>query len=411
MDPGLQERITAATMDSVYNNTKQVWKLLTCPNRKIRYVCQVEHPVPKAHNNSNHEFKSFFQVWRKSGETCPEGTVAIRRTTEQDILRAGSVRKFRREVIRYQSVGDDVEWAMAYLDGGKYKGAAADVNVWAPRVSDNQEFSAAQIYVGAATNDQDANTLQAGWIAAPSLFGDSWPRLFSYWTTDASRSTGCFNLFCPGYIHTSPSVAIGARITTLSTYGGVQHDGYYEIRQKSNDGPEREACATPGKDLGALNSLVPKNRPHKVRRLKRALLYPRGRSGQSDMDNERWVLRFPSANNEIGYWPMSLFTHLNKAPATKLEYGGTVRNKKTNGVHTGTQMGSGHFAEEGFGKAAHISNIKMADDSNFGIPYSAGLLQTSAKSSNCYNVQFTPNDKRWGSYIYYGGPGKNNNCP
>nr|GMC55440.1 carboxyl-terminal peptidase [Ipomoea batatas] len=250
---------------------------------------------------------------------------------------------------------------MAYLDGGKYKGAAADVNIWAPRVSDNQEFSAAQIYVGAATNDQDANTLQAGWIAAPSLFGDSWPRLFSYWTTDASRSTGCFNLFCPGYVHTSPSVAIGARITTLSTYGGVQHDGYYEIRQ--------------------------------------------------DMDNERWVLRFPSANNEIGYWPMSLFTHLNKAPATKLEYGGTVRNKKTNGVHTGTQMGSGHFAEEGFGKAAHISNIKMADDSNFGIPYSAGLLQTSAKSSNCYNVQFTPNDKRWGSFIYYGGPGKNNNCP
>nr|GMC56788.1 DUF21 domain-containing protein [Ipomoea batatas]GME19984.1 DUF21 domain-containing protein [Ipomoea batatas] len=318
------------------------------------------HPVPKAHNNSNHEFKSF-QEWRKSGETCPEGTVAIRRTTEQDILRAGSVRKFRREVIRYQSVGDDVEWAMAYLDGGKYKGAAADVNIWAPRVSDNQEFSAAQIYVGAATNDQDANTLQAGWIAAPSLFGDSWPRLFSYWTTDASRSTGCFNLFCPGYVHTSPSVAIGARITTLSTYGGVQHDGYYEIRQ--------------------------------------------------DMDKERWVLRFPSANNEIGYWPMSLFTHLNKAPATKLEYGGTVRNKKTNGVHTGTQMGSGHFAEEGFGKAAHISNIKMADDSNFGIPYSAGLLQTSAKSSNCYNVQFTPNDKRWGSYIYYGGPGKNNNCP
>lgn len=57
---------------------------------------------------------------------------------------------------------------MAYLDGGKYKGAAADVNVWAPRVSDNQEFSAAQIYVGAATNDQDANTLQAGWIVCSS---------------------------------------------------------------------------------------------------------------------------------------------------------------------------------------------------------------------------------------------------
>ncbi|XP_031120419.1 uncharacterized protein LOC116023557 [Ipomoea triloba] len=298
--------------------------------------------LPKAHNNSNHEFKSF-QEWRKSGETCPEGTVAIRRTTEQDILRAGSVRKFRREVIRYQSDGDDLEWALAFLDGGKYKGAAADVNVWAPRVSDNQEFSTAQIYVGAATNDQDANSLQAG--SAISVWGQLAKTL----------------QLLDGYVHSSPSVAIGARITTPSTYGGVQHDGYYEIRQ--------------------------------------------------DMDKERWVLRFLSTSNEIGYWPMSLFTHLNKGPATMLEFGGSVRNKKTNGVHTGTQMGSGHFAEEGFGKAAHISNIKMADDSNFGVPYSAGLLQTSAKSSNCYNVKFTANDKSWGSYIYYGGPGKNDNCP
>ena len=30
------------------------------------------------------------QVWRRSGESCPEGTVPVRRTTEDDVLRASS---------------------------------------------------------------------------------------------------------------------------------------------------------------------------------------------------------------------------------------------------------------------------------------------------------------------------------
>lgn len=41
-----------------------------------------------------------FQLWSFSGESCPEGTIPIRRTTEQDVLRAISVRKFGRKKIR-----------------------------------------------------------------------------------------------------------------------------------------------------------------------------------------------------------------------------------------------------------------------------------------------------------------------
>jgi hypothetical protein len=33
-------------------------------------------------------------LWSLSGESCPEGTIPIRRITEQDILRAGSISKF-----------------------------------------------------------------------------------------------------------------------------------------------------------------------------------------------------------------------------------------------------------------------------------------------------------------------------
>lgn len=40
-----------------------------------------------------------FQLWSLSGESCPEGTIPIRRTTEQDMLRATSVRRFGRKKI------------------------------------------------------------------------------------------------------------------------------------------------------------------------------------------------------------------------------------------------------------------------------------------------------------------------
>lgn len=33
-----------------------------------------------------------------SGETCPEGTVPIRRTNEQDLLRASSITRFGRKI-------------------------------------------------------------------------------------------------------------------------------------------------------------------------------------------------------------------------------------------------------------------------------------------------------------------------
>ncbi|MBA0648891.1 hypothetical protein Goklo_016525, partial [Gossypium klotzschianum] len=38
-----------------------------------------------------------FQLWSMSGESCPEGTIPIRRTSEEDMLRASSVRRFGRK--------------------------------------------------------------------------------------------------------------------------------------------------------------------------------------------------------------------------------------------------------------------------------------------------------------------------
>lgn len=40
------------------------------------------------------------QAWHATGEVCPEDTVPIRRTTEKDLLRASSLRRYGRKPVR-----------------------------------------------------------------------------------------------------------------------------------------------------------------------------------------------------------------------------------------------------------------------------------------------------------------------
>ena len=40
------------------------------------------------------------QLWAQSNEVCPEGTIPIRRTTENDVLRASSLKRFGRKIVR-----------------------------------------------------------------------------------------------------------------------------------------------------------------------------------------------------------------------------------------------------------------------------------------------------------------------
>lgn len=55
------------------------------------------------------------------------------------------------------------------MNGDQYYGAKASINVWAPRVTDQYEFSLSQIWVISGTFGNDLNTIEAGWQAC-SLF-------------------------------------------------------------------------------------------------------------------------------------------------------------------------------------------------------------------------------------------------
>lgn len=125
-----------------------------------------------------------------------------------------------------------------------------------------------------------------------------------------------------------------------------------------------------------------------------------------DPKEGNWWIQFGNSY-VLGYWPASLFSYLADS-ATMIEWGGEIVNSEFDGQHSTTQMGSGHFPEEGFGKAGYFKNIQIVDGSNNLRPPKD--LNTFTEQSNCYNVG-NDNDGDWGNYFFYGGPGRNPNCP
>ncbi|GMJ13217.1 hypothetical protein like AT1G10750 [Hibiscus trionum] len=301
-----------------------------------------------------------FQLWSMSGESCPEGTIPIRRTTEPDMLRASSVRRFGRKRptrhVRRDSTSNGHEHAVGYVSGDQYYGAKASINVWTPRVSNQYEFSLSQMWVISGSFGDDLNTIEAGWQVSPELYGDNYPRFFTYWTTDAYHTTGCYNLLCSGFVQTNNRIAIGAAISPTSSYNGGQFD---------------------------ISLLIWKDPKH-----------------------GNWWLEFGSGIL-VGYWPSFLFTHL-RDHASMVQFGGEIVNSRSGSFHTSTEMGSGHFAGEGFGKASYFRNMQVVDWDNNLIPLSN--LRVLADHPNCYNIHGGIN-KVWGNYFYYGGPGRNVKCP
>ncbi|KAF3332825.1 hypothetical protein FCM35_KLT02402 [Carex littledalei] len=314
--------------------------------------------LPKGCNLSSSLGDILVQKWRTNGESCPDGTIPIRRTTKKDLLRASSVRRFGMKPprrVRRDSTSSSHEHAVGYINGDQYYGAQASINVWSPQVIDPSEFSLSQMWVISGSFGNDLNTIEAGWQVSPELYGDGSPRFFTYWTTDAYQETGCYNHYCSGFVQTNNKIAIGAAISPTSFYSGRQFD---------------------------ISILVWKDPQH-----------------------GHWWLKLGSGA-VVGYWPSFLFTHLAQH-ANMVQFGGEIVNTQQSG-HTSTQMGSGHFSGEGYHKSAYFRNLQIVDWDNGLIP--ASNLKLLADHPNCYDIRGGVN-RAWGNYFYYGGPGRNVRCP
>lgn len=56
-----------------------------------------------------------------------------------------------------------IQHAIAYVEGDKYYGAKATINVWEPKIQQPNEFSLSQLWILGGSFGQDLNSIEAGW--------------------------------------------------------------------------------------------------------------------------------------------------------------------------------------------------------------------------------------------------------
>ncbi|ESQ30965.1 hypothetical protein EUTSA_v10012290mg [Eutrema salsugineum] len=321
---------------------------------------------PKRLNNESFDpekHNTITQLWTINGK-CPKNSIPIRRTKREDILRADSIERYGQKDPNnfpqpnptYSTNDNSSHEYAQVIVRGNFHGAKALINVWKPHAQP-REFSLAQIWVVArSSNDTKHNSIEVGWQVYESKYGDDNPRYFIYWTADGYNRTGCYNLECSGFVPVNQHFAIGAAVRAVSTLGGRQE----------------MFPATIWKD------------PH---------------SGH-------WWLKF-STHLIIGYWPSSLFNHLQNG-ANEIQWGGEIINRKDSSQHTTTQMGSGNFAQEGYKKASYFRNLEIVDENEITRQhFGTGSIHMTKES--CYNI-IPGTHQVWGHFFFYGGPGRNPNC-
>ncbi|TQD80131.1 hypothetical protein C1H46_034338 [Malus baccata] len=246
-----------------------------------------------------------------------------------------------------------IQAAILVTVGYSYIGAQGDINIWNPKVESPDEFTTAQIWLKNGPGDA-FESVESGWVVNPKVYGDGSTRLFVYWTKDAYKSTGCFDLTCSGFVQTNKDIALGMALQPISSASGPQYQTTFSITK--------------------------------------------------DFHTNNWWVRV-GQNIPVGYFPGELFSYLTKGAASLVEWGGEVYSSKIkkNHPHTATGMGSGDFAWNKEGNACYIKQVRIID-------YSQQLkypewVGTFTDEEYCYAAVNYAASLAEEPVFYFGGPG------
>uniref|UniRef100_A0A0D9WFA0 Neprosin PEP catalytic domain-containing protein n=1 Tax=Leersia perrieri TaxID=77586 RepID=A0A0D9WFA0_9ORYZ len=226
-------------------------------------------------------------------------------------------------------------------------GIRATINIYEPMVKHFWDLSGSWIQINNGPGHGDV--IGAGSWVSPSTSGDNFARFHISWNNEAQKKS-CTDHGCPGFVQVSSSVVLGGRVHPVSVYNGPQ----YGIK---------------------------------------VLIF-------KDPKTKNWWLAY-GEKKAIGYWPSSQFSYMNEM-ATSAFWGGYVQGKTA--IEDSPQMGSGHFASEGFGKAAFIKDILMVNERNkYQAPNPVKAQPGSTNPTKYTYADYGINSN--GMHIYYGGPG------
>ncbi|KAG5379715.1 hypothetical protein IGI04_027557 [Brassica rapa subsp. trilocularis] len=296
--------------------------------------------IPTTTTKSNTKSKWRTTEAHVSIANCPRGTVPLRQDDASEYPGNNTSTQTTHE---YADKSTD--------DSSKLYGAKATINIWDPKVENKEiELSISQLWISSGDYAKNnLSTIEVGCQVYPQLYTDNKPRLFIYWTSDAYQTTGCYNLRCAGFVQTSRSIVLGGAIGPVSVFAGRQYEITIQVWKDQNHG--------------------------------------------------NWWLSIGPDNSIVGYWPAELFPNLDYAD--EVHWGGEIVDSHKFDRHTKTQMGSGHFPFQGFGKASYFRNLEIVDSNNFQ-PIQRLKINANHKY---YDVKNLDIDEEWGTHFFYGGPG------
>ncbi|KAM0870732.1 hypothetical protein ACQ4PT_039837 [Festuca glaucescens] len=254
--------------------------------------------------------------------------------------------------VKTQDEGSNIisHYAMWHTVPGKYFGLRAEISIWgSPNQIDTQESGASlQIYC------QDGgryNMIEVGFHISPSLYHNRDVHFFTYWTKD-SRSAGCYNLQCPGYVPTTGAALVPGQVVTPPSSYGVQ-DRYVRL---------------------SLNK---------------------------DPNSGDWVVYRHDLETPLflGYFPIGLCP---KMPVIEALTGFVNYFKST----PGPPMGSGHFPnrEDSGKKIAYFKHIKKYNSGGHTYDLILFEMKYLVGRPDCYKVSYLAPGLTRGFLFNYGGP-------
>jgi hypothetical protein len=313
------------------------------------------------------------------GQDTPDVTEPLDRSSMRllNIRAPGSIRTLALSTLAAET--GTVWWSAGVSTNITSYGCSFSMSILRPKVNPG-DFSAMLALVSNEDSSHPEQSLQAGWIRA---------------TDPAFWPSGVDPDLCQVFVYFSTAGSTGANSDNVQGWndeviGWVQADGEFR----------------PGHDL------IP-------------AAHINGSQGFLDLkfqlNSDRWNLQMNGT--VIGYYPTSLFTVDTQDPArpllpdqsntladhaTKVAFFGQVGDNTSDGM-TSTQMGSGKYPDDGFGKSAFISKMQYQPS-----PTSQQVTMKDADSSwNHFSddpmryesrVSWESNST-WRTFMYLGGPG------
>ncbi|CAK8531945.1 unnamed protein product [Lathyrus sativus] len=275
---------------------------------------------------------------------CPKGSVPIRRTTKEDLIRAKSLSNNN---ILATRTTHKAEVYLRYFGGKNYYGITGTASVYNPRCTIAQA-SSSNIYVRNGQGNA-FNEISVGWHVFPHINGDDRTYAFATWTSDGYMKTGCYNVQCQGFVQTNSQYHIGTVIPQTSVYGG---------------------------DIVEMPvSIV-----------------------QDERSKNWWITINGKA---VGYYPQALFNNLKTAD--QVGWGGATIAMGA----PSPQMGSGFFPDRNFGHACYFKNIGYKNKTNSAY-YGPDEYLTDIYRDvpSCFGVDYYgKQNSPYGYSLQFGGPG------